>query len=71
MLYNAYKGTKSREKLIKLIDVASSKTVSYHILNCTTNATATCYYQIIGFLHSAGVSGYRKFFFTSAIILRL
>ena len=41
MLYYAYSGTKTREELIKLIDMVSTKPTSYQILNCNMIANAT------------------------------
>ena len=44
MLYSAYSGTNTREELIKLINGASTKPTSYHILNCIMNANESHQY---------------------------
>ena len=45
MLYYVYSETKTREELIKLIDVVFTKPTSDHIRNCTMNANATFKHQ--------------------------
>ena len=41
----AYSGTKTRDELLKLIHIVSTKPTSYHILNCIINANATFNHQ--------------------------
>ena len=41
MFFYAYRVTKTREKLIKLIDFVSTKPTLYQMLNCSLNAMAT------------------------------